>query len=314
VIRPFRAPSCSITPYRYCKAISVLVALLVLGLPGICASARASSQPGFPIRAAFYYPWFPEAWKQGGHFPFTKYSPSLGYYDLGRSRAIQSHVRAMRFGHIDAAISSWWGRRHRTDRRLGKLLSTTAGMRSSLRWSIYYEQESLSDPAPGEISRDLRYIRNRYGRRPAYLRINGRFVVFVYADGSDGCQMARRWKEANRHAGAYLVLKVFPGYRGCPSRPQSWHQYAPAAATDSQGGYSYAVSPGFHKSGESSARLPRDLGRWRRNVRTMAASKARFQLVTTFNEWGEGTAVESAAQWGSSSGYGDYLDALHAHP
>jgi hypothetical protein len=36
-----------------------------------------------------------------------------------------------------------------------------------------------------------------------------------------------------------------------------------------------------------------------------------FQLVTTFNEWGEGTSVESAKEWETSSGYGAYLDALH---
>ena len=37
-------------------------------------------QPGFPIRAAFYYPWFPEGWNQQGYNPFTNYHPSLGYY------------------------------------------------------------------------------------------------------------------------------------------------------------------------------------------------------------------------------------------
>jgi hypothetical protein len=44
----------------------------------------------------------------------------------------------------------------------------------------------------------------------------------------------------------------------------------------------------------------------------MIASGAPFQLVTTFNEWGEGTAVESAREWSSASGYGTYLDILHA--
>lgn len=36
----------------------------------------------------------------------------------------------------------------------------------------------------------------------------------------------------------------------------------------------------------------------------MAASKAQFQLVTTFNERGEGTAVEPATEWASVSGFG----------
>jgi hypothetical protein len=43
----------------------------------------------------------------------------------------------------------------------------------------------------------------------------------------------------------------------------------------------------------------------------MVASGTRWQLITTFNEWGEGTAVESADQWATSSGQGAYLDALH---
>jgi hypothetical protein len=43
----------------------------------------------------------------------------------------------------------------------------------------------------------------------------------------------------------------------------------------------------------------------------MIASRAPFQLITTFNEWGEGTAVESAQEWATSSGFGAYLDALH---
>ena len=43
----------------------------------------------------------------------------------------------------------------------------------------------------------------------------------------------------------------------------------------------------------------------------MVSSNAKWQLVTTFNEWGEGTIVEPASEWVSTSGYGQYLDALH---
>ena len=43
----------------------------------------------------------------------------------------------------------------------------------------------------------------------------------------------------------------------------------------------------------------------------MVSSNAQFQLVTTFNEWGEGTAVENSAEWTSNSGNGHYLDAMH---
>ena len=64
---------------------------------------------------------------------------------------------------------------------------------------------------------------------------------------------------------------------------------------------------------EATPRLARDLTHFNQNIRDMIASKAPFQLVTTFNEWGEGTSVESSTEWQSASGYGAYLDALHVN-
>lgn len=275
-------------------------------------------QPTFPVRAAFYYPWFPETWGwPSGSTPdstnFTNFTPSLGFYDSGSVSVIQQHVRAMQYGGVGAGISSWWGPGHRTDTRFQTMLSATNSMTSSFRWALYHETESLGDPTVATLVSDLTYIRDHYASDPAYFRVNGRFVVFVYADGGDGCGMADRWNQANAGINAYIVLKVFSGYRTCSNQPDGWHQYSPAVPADSQSGYSYAISPGFWKADELTARLGRDLTRFKTNVRDMVASNSPFQLVTTFNEWGEGTAVEGAAQWSSASGYGDYLDALHAN-
>lgn len=44
----------------------------------------------------------------------------------------------------------------------------------------------------------------------------------------------------------------------------------------------------------------------------MGASKAMFELITTFNEHGEGTGVENCKEWATESGCGEYLDALHS--
>jgi len=264
-------------------------------------------QPGLPLRAAFYYPWFPQAWTYKGTFPYTNYSPSLGFYDSGDEAVIRQHITAMQYGKIQAGIASWWGQAHHTDDRMPAILSATAG--TLIRWSIYYEPEGQGNPSISQITADLMYLRDRYGSDPSYLRIDGRFVVFVYADPSDGCGMADRWKQAN-NVDAYIMLKVFSGYRSCANQPNGWHQYGPAVAADGQDKFSYTISPGFWKSGES-PRLTRDLARWNKNIRDMLASGADFQLITTFNEWGEGTSVESALEWESASGYGAYLDALH---
>jgi len=89
--------------------------------------AASDVQPSFPIRAAFYYPWFPESWKQQGMDPFTKYQPSLGFYDSSSSATIRQHIQAMQYGGIKVGISSWWGVGTRSDTRLPGILATTAG-------------------------------------------------------------------------------------------------------------------------------------------------------------------------------------------
>jgi hypothetical protein len=270
-------------------------------------------QPGFPIRAAFYYPWFAEAWNQRGIYPYTKFSPSLGFYRTTDPATVDKHIRSLEYGGVEAVISSWWGQGTKEDARFPLLLSETKRLGSALRWAPYYEEESLGDPTSAKLANDLAYIKSRYASDPAYLRVGGRPVIFAFSTGSDGCGMVDRWKAANAGNDFYIVLKVFSGYRTCANQPASWHQYAPAKAADRQAGYSYAISPGFNKADELTARLVRDLARFRQNVRDMVASGEPWQLVTTFNEWGEGTAVESASRWASASGQGTYLDALHSN-
>ncbi len=266
-----------------------------------------SWQPSFPIRATFYYPWFPEAWTQDHVFPYTHYNPQLGFYNSSDSATLKSHIQMMQYANIEAGIASWWGQGSDTDLRVPALLNAASG--TNFRWALYYERESIGDPSVSQIQSDLTYIRNHYGGNPNFLRVNGKFVVFVYPSGSDGCAMAARWKQANT-VGAYIVLKVFSGYTTCPYQPNNWHQYAPSKATDQQGYHSFAISPGFWLYGQS-VRLSRDVTRWTQNVKAMVASGAQWQLITTFSEWGEGTAVEPATEWASPSGYGQYLDALH---
>ena len=269
-----------------------------------------SWQPSFPIRAAFYYPWFPSGWTQQHTFPYTNFNPSLGYYSSTDSTILKKHIQMMQYAHIQAGIASWWGQGSYTDARIPYLLNAASG--TNFRWALYYELESIGDPSVAQIQSDLTYIRNHFASSPSFLRVNGKFVVFVYSSGSDACAMAQRWKQANT-VGAYIVLKVFYNYTSCLYQPNNWHQYAPAGAEHQQGNNSFSISPGFWKYGET-VRLGRDVTRWTQNVKDMVASKAQWQLITTFSEWGEGTAVEPASQWASASGYGQYLDALHNTP
>jgi hypothetical protein len=267
------------------------------------------TQPRFPIHAAFFYGWYPEAWRTGAKYPYTRYHPLPNYYSADQPDVVHRQVQSLLYGHLDAGIYSWWGRGTRTDGRFARYLA--AARRTPLRWAAYYEQEGQRDPSVTQIRSDLKYLRNRYSHRPAYLKVRRRFVVFVYGDQSDGCGTAARWHAANAGINAYVVLKVFPGYQKCADQPDAWHQYAGAKDEDAVES-SYTIAPGFNEIGEPSARLPRDLARFQRNIADMVASKLPWQLVISFNEWIEGTAVEDAAEWQTPSGYGAYLDALHA--
>ena len=148
-------------------------------------SPTGDVQPQFPIRAAFYYPWFPETWGSTSN-PFTNYHPSLGLYDSSDASVIANHIRAMQYGGIQAGIASWWGQGTKTDGRISNLLRGADG--TDFRWSLYYEQEAQGDPTVAQIQNDLQYIQNHYGNDPNFLRVNGRFVVFVYADANDGAR------------------------------------------------------------------------------------------------------------------------------
>ncbi len=275
---------------------------VVLLLSGSVAVVDLAAIPSTPIRAAFYYPWFPETWSAGTH-----YTPALGRYDSSNPTIMAAHIEAMKWGGIQAGIASWWGQGTPTDGRMPALLAAAAGKGFS--WTAYYEPEGIGDPTSAQIGSDLVAL-GRYAADPNWLRVAGKPVLFVYGSGSDGCAMADRWAAAPGRGNWYVVLKVFSGYLACANQPDSWHQYGPASREDRQGSFSFSISPGFWKSTETTPRLARDPVAWNQNVCDMLASGAQWQLVTTFNEWGEGSAVEPATEWQSASGYGRYLDTL----
>jgi hypothetical protein len=268
-------------------------------------------QPTFPIRATFYYPWFPEAWNQLGINPYTKYHPSLGFYSSDDDAIRESHLQSLEYAKYEAGIYSWWGQGHYTDQRFHGMLAATNARHSPIKWALYYEREGTTDPTSDVIGADLDYIKSEYVDDPSYLKVGGKPVIFVYAGGPDACPMADRWAQANTaQRNFYVVLKVFAGYRTCTNQPQSWHQYAPSSRTDRQAGYSYAISPEFDLTGPDPQRLPRDLTAFQQAAASMVASNEPWQLVISFNEWGENTATESADEWASASGHGQYLDVL----
>ena len=269
------------------------------------AAASAAFQPCLPIRAAFYYPWYPGHWGEG-HVE----RPVLGEYRSTDTTVIDWHLAWAKYAHLDAYVTSWWGRNDSfgTDAALPVLLQrTTQGdAYPDLRWSVYYEMESVTDPTPSEIASDLRYLLRRAFNSPAYLRYAGAPVIFVYGAGPD---VSARWQAAKALYGRPLVvvLQVYDGWQQDPNQPDAWHQYDPVEYMNGAAyPYSVSVSPGFQKPGEA-PRLQRDSAAFESAVQTMVASNAPLQLVTTFSEWGEGTQVEPSWEHDPDELYLDIL-------
>ena len=286
--------------------------LFTTALAALLMAPAAGAAPFSSIRIAAYYPWFPEGWTHAQTDPFTHYKPSLGFYDAGSPAVIDRHIRSMKWGHITSATYSWWGQGSQTDGRFAAHLS--AGAKRGFQWAIYHELEGYGDPSVESIRSDLEYIRDTYAASPGYLKLGGRPVVFVYGDKDDGtnCGAATRWAAANETVGAYLVLRTFKGYRACGASIDGWHPYSANKNEFDLFPFAYSISPGFYFAIDKRPMRRRSVRSWTRMVHRMADSPAQFHFVISFNEWGEGTAVESSVQWASPSGYGRYLDVLHA--
>lgn len=265
----------------------------------------------YPIRGAFYYPWYPETWRVATG-DLARFEPDIAYYHSGDPEVVRSHIDSLEYGKIELGIFSWFGVDTNNDiARISLLLDETESLQSNLKWAVYYEMMTKERTAE-EIREDLDYIKKWFAWHPSYAYNNGKPIVFVYQQS--GCDIISAWSDASQGEW-YVVPKVFDRFKDCPSQPDpgSWHQYAPARPIQRYDEISYTISPGFWHAKEDIPRLPRlNETEWCRNVQDMVDSGAPWQLITTFNEAGEGTIIEpSAANWPSESGYGMYLDCLH---
>jgi hypothetical protein len=258
---------------------------------------------GGPIRATFLYDWYPETWNQGSH-----YMPNSGHYSSNDPAMLRAQVASMLYAHITTGINSWFGPGTVTDSRINLQLAADHGTAFST--ALYYEQEGYVDPSATQIGSDMDYAA-RYFADPSYLHINGKPVVFVYANGADNCGMAQRWAQGTAGKNIYVVLKVFSGYLACADQPSSWHQYSGAVREDRQGKFSTTIAPSFWKWGEAAPRLARDPVAFGAAVRDMVASGAQWQLIVSFNEYVEGTQIEATTDMPTCAGEGVFLTILH---
>jgi hypothetical protein len=256
--------------------------------------------------------------------------PLLGAYDSHDPAVIEQHCQWAKAAHIDTLIVSWWGHGDYTDRAMPLILDGCK--HHGLTACIYYE--TVPQPQTAQTAaQDIIKVLEKYGSHEAHLKIDGKPVVFIYGRAVDqlgltGWLEAVKLIKAGYKDGAIILgdqfsygsARVFDGVHtyntagslgGLPldavdkwtsGTYASWVQLADQAGKIS----TITVIPGYddtkiRKPGLAVDRFDGELYRiqWRRAIE----ADPHWVLVTTFNEWHEGSEIEPSLQFGQK-----YLD------
>lgn len=275
-----------------------LVVLLAVGGVAQPRSTHLTVRPHAPLRAIVYLTTPIRAGGAPG-----RPVPSVSRDD---SRAVARHLSALAWARADAAVVPW-SPGSPADRKLAAVLAAITSTHAHVRGV------ALLDRPHGSEALQIALLETSRAAAPGYLRIGSRPAVFI-APANPAlrtCERARRWRAAARSF--WLALATFPGYARCRSAADSWFQDTPGTRSARASG-SFLIRPGFWPNGSKVPALPRSPDAWERSIVQMNASGASLQLVDSLNDWAHGTAIEASAAWPSPSGFGSYLDALHALP
>jgi hypothetical protein len=270
---------------------------------------------------AFYYPWYGTPTGPSGrwvhwnpaHANFDgTHVPAAGYYDSLDPETVRRHIREAREAGIDGFIASWWGLDSFEDRAFRVLLRVAE--EEAFFVTVYYEDAAT----PAQIVNDVGEIVSRYATSPAFLSIEGLPVVFFYVrvavkftiDEWSGVFAALAARDRSVFA---IADRLDPTYL---QAFQGLHVYTPVGMTLEDAAAQYAVAslaariqggffaatvvPGYQEATPLTGRLvARADGETYRAYWDMArASKPQWILVTSFNEWHEGSEIEPSVEFG----------------
>jgi hypothetical protein len=105
--------------------------------------------------------------------------PALGPYDSHDAKLLEQHCRWAKEAGVSGFIVSWWAQGDFHDRGLPALLE--AAQKQGLAITAYFETvHSQGSPKPEGALKDVLYLLEQYGKHPAWLKVNGKPVLFIY--------------------------------------------------------------------------------------------------------------------------------------
>jgi hypothetical protein len=300
-----------------------LIYLLLLNavlVSGVASVAHAQNER---LVLAFYYAWFDQATWKSGQLSDQPAQP----YDSRDRATVQRHVAQARSAGIDALVQSWYGpsggANNMTESNFATLLDVSAA--SGLRAAVDFETQGPFFNSVGDVQSALATLLAGHARHPAYLKVNGKPVVFFWRQQRFGVDAwaAIRQQVDPEHESLWIAegtdlayLRVFDGI----------HLYSVAWSADPTpvlvnfgakvrkaaqdlGGFRYWVAtamPGYDDTRLRGAQAggfarPRANGDYFRATFSGAAkSGADWTIITSFNEWLEGSMIEPSTSYGDT--------------
>lgn len=287
------------------------------------ASILPAAQAQAPERLvlAFYYTWFDEhSWG-----PDKVPDVPLEIY-VSRDRAVMArHIEQAKAAGIDAFVVSWYGpqvENNQTETNLRALLDEAAAR--GFRIAVDFEVTSPFIRSTGEAQAALAHLLATHAQHPAYLRSDGKPVIFFWRQqrfNINTWAAIRAAVDGGRNSvwieeGVDVTpLSVFDGHHlySVSWNPPTDMAYtankfarlvrAKAAALGAPKVYVATVMPGYddRKTGRGNAfAVGREDGAYyARSWQAAIGSQPDWIVITSFNEWPEGTYIEPSRAYGN---------------
>lgn len=310
--------------WRILCTVLLLALLVLIGLwrSGRIAGAAPAAQSGSaPLVFAFYYTWFDENTWEYSKVPDLPVAPYAS-----RDRAVMGrHIEQAQAAGIDAFLVAWYGPggdSNQTEPNLAALLDEAAAR--NFRIGILFETTSPFFGGTGDATAALSHALNVHANRPAFLRVDGRPVLFFWRPTLWGVETWRAMRDQvdpGRNAiwiaeGVDMAYQaVFDGHH---LYSNTWNPPADlaytndkfarwtAAASQQYGTYKRwvaTVMPGYDDTrtgrGNAFAKDREGGAYYERSWQAAIASRPDWIVITSFNEWPEGSYIEPSVAYGN---------------
>ncbi len=273
-----------------------------------------------PLVLAFYYAWFDQ-----NIWDLKKVAdlPTLRYLSNDPS-TIARQVQLAQGAGIDVFVVSWWGAGNPTDVNFRSILDVSAAL--NFKTAADFETTSPFYRNRDDIVNSLKNLLATYANHPGYLRVDGKPVIFFWRD--KGGSVARglnfsvdEWREIRRqvdpnrtslwiHEGIdYEYLSVFDGLHlySIAWSPNVFGELAKwprrVKSFGSEKIWIATVMPGnddrkTHRP-DSYVRDRENGEFYRQTWRAAFATNPDWIIITSWNEWVEGTMIEPSVTYGN---------------